>query len=33
MNDDAMATDKLSEGIRNFAIAQVKLEKQLAHLL
>jgi len=33
MNDDAMATEKLSEGIRNFAIDQVKLEKQLAELL
>lgn len=33
MNDDAMATEKLSEGIRNFAIDQVKLEKQLAGML
>lgn len=33
MNDDAMATEKLSEGIRNFAIDQVKLEKKLAQLL
>jgi len=33
MNQDAMATEKLSEGIRNFAIDQVKLEKQLAELL
>lgn len=33
MNEDAMATEKLSEGIRNFAIDQVKLEKQLAELL
>jgi len=33
MNDDAMATEKLSEGIRNFAIDQVKLEKQLAQML
>ncbi len=33
MNDDAIATEKLSEGIRNFAIDQVKLEKQLAELL
>lgn len=32
MNDDAMATEKLSEGIRNFAIDQVKLEKQLAQM-
>jgi len=33
MNDDAMATEKLAEGIRNFAIDQVKLEKQLAEML
>ncbi|MGB1198275.1 MAG: transaldolase [Thalassotalea sp.] len=33
MNEDAMATEKLAEGIRNFAIDQVKLEKQLAQLL
>jgi transaldolase len=33
MNDDAMATEKLSEGIRNFAIDQRKLEKQLAEML
>lgn len=33
MNEDAMATEKLSEGIRNFAIDQVKLEKQLAAML
>ncbi|GLX79591.1 transaldolase [Thalassotalea insulae] len=33
MNQDAMATEKLAEGIRNFAIDQVKLEKQLAELL
>ena len=33
MNEDPMATEKLSEGIRNFAIDQVKLEKQLAELL
>ncbi len=30
MNEDAMATEKLSEGIRNFTIDQVKLEKLLA---
>ncbi len=29
MNQDAMATEKLSEGIRNFAADQVKLEKLL----
>ncbi|TPH16583.1 transaldolase [Litorilituus lipolyticus] len=33
MNQDAMATEKLAEGIRNFAIDQVKLEKQLAEML
>jgi transaldolase len=33
MNDDAMATEKLAEGIRNFAIDQVKLEKQLFDML
>ena len=33
MNEDAMATEKLAEGIRNFAIDQVKLEKQLADML
>ncbi|RHW75152.1 transaldolase [Colwellia sp. RSH04] len=33
MNQDAMATEKLAEGIRNFAIDQIKLEKQLAEML
>lgn len=33
MNQDAMATEKLSEGIRNFAIDQVKLEDMLKELL
>ena len=33
MNEDAMATEKLAEGIRNFTIDQVKLEKQLTNLL
>jgi transaldolase len=33
MNQDAMATEKLAEGIRNFAIDQVKLEQQLTALL
>jgi transaldolase len=33
MNEDAMATEKLAEGIRNFAIDQVKLEKQLSNML
>lgn len=32
MNDDAMATEKLSEGIRNFAKDQIKLEDQLKKL-
>jgi len=30
MNDDAMATEKLAEGIRGFAADQVKLEQLLA---
>ena len=29
MNEDAMATEKLAEGIRNFAADQVKLEQLL----
>lgn len=33
MNEDAMATEKLAEGIRNFTLDQLKLEKQLAELL
>mgnify|MGYP006158698115 CR=1 FL=1 len=33
MNQDAMATEKLSEGIRNFAADQDKLEKQLTAML
>ncbi|WP_440874399.1 transaldolase [Thalassotalea sp. PLHSN55] len=33
MNQDAMATEKLAEGIRNFAIDQEILEKQLAEML
>lgn len=32
MNDDAMGTEKLAEGIRNFAIDQSKLESQLKAL-
>ena len=32
MNEDAMATEKLAEGIRNFAADQVKLEKVLSDL-
>ncbi len=30
MNEDAMATEKLAEGIRNFTIDQIKLEKLLS---
>lgn len=33
MNEDAMATEKLSEGIRNFAKDQAKLEAMLKELL
>ncbi len=33
MNEDAMATEKLAEGIRNFTIDQIKLEKQLTKML
>lgn len=33
MNEDAMATEKLAEGIRNFTIDQVKLEEQLKAML
>ncbi|TMM47460.1 transaldolase [Colwellia ponticola] len=33
MNEDAMATEKLAEGIRNFTIDQIKLEQQLTELL
>ena len=33
MNQDAMATEKLSEGIRNFTIDQEKLESQLTKML
>lgn len=33
MNQDAMATEKLAEGIRNFAIDQDKLEQQLLALI
>ncbi len=32
MNEDAMATEKLSEGIRNFTVDQIKLEQQLTEL-
>ena len=33
LNEDAMATEKLSEGIRGFVVDQVKLEKVLAEKL
>ena len=33
MNEDAMATEKLAEGIRNFTKDLVKLEKQIAAML
>ena len=33
MNEDAMATEKLAEGIRGFTVDQVKLEKTLAERL
>ncbi|WP_448211479.1 transaldolase [Colwellia sp. MEBiC06753] len=33
MNQDPMATEKLAEGIRNFAVDQEKLETQLAELV
>ena len=32
MNEDAMATEKLAEGIRNFAADQARLERQLVEL-
>ena len=33
LNEDAMATEKLSEGIRNFAKDIVKLEQKIQSLL
>lgn len=33
MNEDAMATEKLTEGIRGFTVDQIKLEKTLAEKL
>jgi len=33
MNEDAMATEKLAEGIRNFTLDQIKLEKQLNEMM
>jgi transaldolase len=32
-NEDQMATEKLSEGIRGFVVDQIKLEKALAEML
>ena len=32
LNDDAMATEKLAEGIRNFIADQIKLEKLVSTL-
>ena len=33
MNDDAMATEKTAQGIRNFGIEIVKLEQLVSDLL
>ncbi|MFZ1319378.1 MAG: transaldolase family protein, partial [Candidatus Nitrotoga sp.] len=33
LNEDAMATEKLAEGIRGFTLDQIKLEKMLAERL
>ena len=33
MNENAMATEKLAEGIRNFTKDLIKLEKQIEKLL
>ncbi len=33
LNEDAMATEKLAEGIRNFTLDQIKLDEQLTNLL
>ena len=33
MNEDAMATEKLAEGIRSFTVDQIKLEQQLSEML
>ena len=33
LNDDAMATDKLAEGIRKFTEDLIKLEKHISLLL
>jgi len=33
MNENAMATEKLAEGIRNFTKDLIKLEKQIERLL
>ena len=33
LNEDQMATDKLSEGIRKFAVDQVKMDKMVQEML
>ena len=33
MNEDAMATEKLAEGIRGFTVDQIKLEQKLRSML
>jgi transaldolase len=33
MNEDAMATEKLSEGIRNFAADTLKLERLISSMM
>ena len=33
LNEDQMATDKLSEGIRKFAVDQVKMDKMVLEML
>jgi len=33
MNEDAMASEKLSEGIRNFTVDTIKLQQYVAQLM
>ena len=33
LNEDQMANDKLSEGIRKFAVDQVKMDKMVQEML
>ena len=33
LNEDQMANDKLSEGIRKFAVDQVKMDKMVKEML